>query len=366
MTSHRALKRLVRARMQRTGESYTTAHRHVTAHRVGNRGPGTGHRESALVRTMLARAGLDLTEATVCGLGGGIGFLYAVFEYDAVPYPLLTVVTQHHPTPWVDAVADHLGLELSAVRSAATDAAIRKLARSLDEGLAAWIVVARGVLPWHDDVSPLEQADPYPLVVTGLDGDRFVVLDREEHLLSRDRLAPAWAGHRKGRFAISTVRPGGATDLTAARRAATATTYRHLTGPVLGNSFDVNFGLSGMRRLRDDLADTTSRRGWRRRFGAEPAYAVGLERLADCLTWAYGSPGATRPAYAEFLMEAGLPDAAVLAREAGSRWAAIADAAARATEVEPGAMFADLAARVDEVVAVEERLADDLGRSVAG
>lgn len=97
MTEQRALKQLVRKRMTRTGESYTTAHRHVVGPQLHR------HRESALVRRMLSAAGIDVSEAMVCGLGGGIGFMDAVFEYRAVEHPLLTIVTQHHPGPWVDA-----------------------------------------------------------------------------------------------------------------------------------------------------------------------------------------------------------------------------------------------------------------------
>ena len=55
------------------------------------------HRPSSLCRHLLAHAGLELSEPMVCGLGGGIGFLYAIFEYRTEPNPLLTIVAQHHP-----------------------------------------------------------------------------------------------------------------------------------------------------------------------------------------------------------------------------------------------------------------------------
>lgn len=357
MTGHRSLKKLVRERMARTGESYTTAHRHVTA----GHPRATGHRESALVRRMLASIGVEVSESMTCGLGGGIGFMYAVFEYAAVPSPLLTVVTQHHPTPWAAAVGDHLGLRLATTNSSTADAALDKLSKLVDNAVAPGIVVARGALPWHDDVSPAEAADPYLLVVVGRDGDDLTVLDREEQHVQRAGLGEAWAAHRKGRFEITTFEQGAALDLGTAARRAVLTTHRHLTEPVLGNSFDVNFGLSGMRRLRDDLADTRTKRGWLRRFGSEPAYSVGLGRLADCLTWSYGAPGATRTAYAGFLAESGRNDAAVLATQAGRQWAAIADLAASSDDRVPSATFARLADRLDAVITVEESLAAALG-----
>jgi hypothetical protein len=64
-------------------------------------------------------------------------------------------------------------------------------------------------------------------------------------------------------------------DITAAVADALATTAAHLTGPVLGNSFDVNMGLSGMARLVADLRDGQTRKGWRKRFGDHRAYAFG-------------------------------------------------------------------------------------------
>lgn len=152
MTEHRALERLVRDRMARTGESYTTAHRHVVGRRApapdatapgllpGYRLAGSGeHAPSTLVARLLGRAGVPLSEPMACGLGGGVGFLYAVFEYAQVPHPLLTIVAQHHPQPWLDAAA----------------------------GRAALVTVARGGLPWHRDAGPEEAADPYPVVVAG-------------------------------------------------------------------------------------------------------------------------------------------------------------------------------------------------------
>jgi hypothetical protein len=71
-----------------------------------------------------------------------------VFEYAAVPHPLLTVVTQRHPTPWAEMVGDHLGLGLVTASSSMADAALGKLEKTVDDGMAPGIVAARGALPW--------------------------------------------------------------------------------------------------------------------------------------------------------------------------------------------------------------------------
>lgn len=386
MTDRRALKRLVRERMARTGERYTTAHRHVTARASRALPAGTApgypafgadeHRPSALAAHLLAQAGIEVSEPMACGLGGGIGFLYAVFEYAQVPHPMLTIVAQHHPQPWLDAVGDHLGLTLDRAHSSRPGPALTKLDAALDSGRAAQLTVARGLLPWHDGVPAEEAAEPFDVVVAGRADGRYLVDDEgdEPHTIEAGTLAEAWAGHRKGRFALVTVEPpSAAPDLGVAVRAAVATTHRHLTGPVLGNAFDVNLGLSGMRRLADDLADTRTKRSWLRRFGEAETFAVIARRTAECLTSSYTAPGATRPLYARFLVEAGevagvdTAGAVAAAEDAGRLWTAMADVAGSLDAArDPGATIGSLAELAAEVVQVEERLAAGLADVAAG
>ena len=98
MTEQHNLKKKVRERMERTGESYTSAHRSILAVRPNSRHPGSvpgypafgseQHSPAALCRHMLAVNGVDVSEPMAFGLGGGIGFLYAVFEYKQVSHQL--------------------------------------------------------------------------------------------------------------------------------------------------------------------------------------------------------------------------------------------------------------------------------------
>lgn len=219
---------------------------------------------------IVGRAGLPISEPMTCGLGGGIGFLYAVFEYAAVPHPLLTIVTQHHPAPWLETAAQHRGLTTVSVTSSPVVAAITKLGKAVDGGRPAWVVVGRGHLPWHSDGRPEETADPYPVLVTAHEGSEFILEDDGPiRRIGATDLGVAWAAHRKGRLAVTTVdSSSGTVDLAAAARLAVRTTHAHLTGPVIGNSFDANFGLSGIERLLVDLRDTKTKKGWLRRFGS--------------------------------------------------------------------------------------------------
>jgi Domain of unknown function (DUF4872)/Butirosin biosynthesis protein H, N-terminal len=379
MTEQKSLKKLVRDRMARTGESYTTAHRHITA-RHASAVPGvtpgypgfgaTAHQPSSLVRHLLAQAGLEVSEAIACGLGGGIGFLYAIFEYKQVDHPLLTIVAQHHPQPWVDAVTEHLRLPApQVVTSSAAKPALAKLDRTLNEGRASQLIVGRGFLPWHDADSPEEAADPYPIVVAGRDGGDYLVDDGtpEPLHINSEQLGAAWAAHRKGRFGVTTLQPiETPVDLADAIRSSIDTTVRHLTGPVLGNSFDVNMGLSGMAKLVTELRDVTTKAGWTRRFGTPESFRIGMTRLADCLTWAHTAPGGTRPLYAEFLTEAGpiagldFADAAASAALSGARWTTIADAAWSAREAMDTSVLARIADLADEALTAETAMVGQL------
>lgn len=379
MTERKGLKRIVRARMERTGETYTTAHRTVAARRPRPLPPGLvpgyrtfgreRHHHSSLVRNMLAQAGLPLTEAMVCGLGGGVGFLYAVFEYAAVPHPLLTIVAQHHPQPWVTTVLGHLDVPWTEQHSTSPSAAMAKLRRSLAAGRPVWCTVQRSALPWQ---APgwygADAADPYPVVVAGLDGDTLYVDDTTDHprAIEAEVFAAAWSGHRKGRHHMLTINPGVGTGTGRARAVAPAVsmTTAHLTGPVLGNAFDVNMGLSGMAKFAAELRGQRARTAWRRRFAADPAFAHAMLRLDECLQREHTAPDATRPIYADFLDEAVplLPNvdaagAAGLFRQSSARWRAITELA-RGTNTEPSSrpeLFNEIADHVEAARDVESQ-----------
>ena len=346
MTDKRHLKKLVRERMARTGESYSTARRQVLAKAPGRStlpdGLVTGydrfgaehHHPSGLVGHLLRQAGYGpYSEAMVCGLGGGIGFMYAMFEYTNIP-PLMTIVMQHHPDPWLPAVLGTLSIGYAEEHSTSPTAALKALRAFLADGRPVYCDVDRGGLPWHAGELSLP-SDPYGVVVAGESDGAFHLDDRDRapHTLPVDEFMAAWSGHKKGRHHRVTVEPAtGRPDLAAAIKQAIATTVGHLTGPVLGNAFDVNFGFSGMARLADQLRDDRTKSGWARRLTDPGAFAWTVRRLHDCLEVEYTAPGGTRPLYADFLDEAGHGGAADLFRESARHWSALADRAAETAD----------------------------------
>jgi hypothetical protein len=360
MTEHRHLKKLVRERMTRTGESYSTARRHVVTAAAREQAPalpqglvpgydlfgGGQHRLSALAAHLLREAGYTaphtgepFTEAMAVGLGGGIGFMYAVFEYKGWP-PLMTIVAQHHPEPWLPAVLGRLGVRFTEEHNTAPKPALAALHRALDGGRPLYCTVDLTALPWH--AGELAHSEvPYEVVVAGR-RDGTLYLDDSSVVpmaMPEADFAAAWARHKKGRHHRIVLDPGpAAVDLPAAIRSAIGTTVAHLTGPVLGHSFDSNFGFSGMAKLADQLRDTRTKSGWAKRFGTPVNFFHGVRRLYECLELQFTAPGATRPAYADFLDEAApvlrapmLNEAAAIFRESGAAWSRVADRAAEAT-----------------------------------
>ncbi|MGW1541998.1 BtrH N-terminal domain-containing protein [Streptomyces sp. NPDC002309] len=332
MTDQRGFKKLVRERMARTGESYTTARRHVLAKaaRAQVSAPTTGlayaefgtdqHHEASLIRHAL---GSVHDEALVAGLAGGVGFMYFVFEYRGLP-PLLTIVSQHHPQPWVPAALDRLRVPYEVRHS--SKPRWTELREALDAGRPVFCAVDKSRLPWHG-MEPGFGADAYTVVVAGHDGDTLYVDDEAAgpHALGMEEFGAAWSAYRKGRHQMI-VPTGPATGAPDVEGAITAT-VGHLTGPVLGNKFDVNFGFSGMEKLAAQLRDTRTKTGWERRFGGPVPFFHGVRRLYECLEVEYTAPGATRPLYADFLDLAGRSDAAALFREAARCWERVASLA---------------------------------------
>jgi hypothetical protein len=199
---------------------------------------------------------------------------------------------------------DHLVLPYGQRHSTSAAKAMADL-RGVAADRPVYCTVDRTKLPWHRHAHPFTAADPYGVLVTAVDGAAVSVDDGHGvHDVTDDGFAAAWTGHRKGRHRRLVVGDDAATatvDLPSAVRRAIRLTVGHLTGPVLGNSFDVNFGLSGMAKLAGQLGDARGRDGWARRFDGHLDLA--LRRVDECLEREYTAPGATRPLYAAYLTE---------------------------------------------------------------
>jgi len=113
MTTNKAFKRVVRARIAKTGERYAAARRSlIDSDTVGQAPPSTVetaagrthqlrgglHPETATLANVLANQGVvsgltgePLTEATILGIGGGLGAGYILWEFKSHGTPILTL-----------------------------------------------------------------------------------------------------------------------------------------------------------------------------------------------------------------------------------------------------------------------------------
>ncbi len=353
MTSNKHLKDAVRARMTRTGERYTTAHRHLTGAASTPAPPGVvqgypafgggRHHDSALLSHVLAAAGVvaahdsaPLDEPMVAGLAGGIGFMYFSFSY-AGELPTMTIVPRIHPRPFLPGALERAGVGHRVVETTSAAKAARELDAALAAGRTPICTVDRAALAHQTWADRFPGAEPYEVAVIGRRGDHVLLDDDclEPVAVPADAFAAARAGHRKSRHRMIVVEPAAdPVDLVPAIRSSVAVTVHDLTEDVMPGNFAGNFGLRGLARWADAVADRRGAKGWSRLFDSGPAFVHAMRRLHDCLTYDYSSPGAMRPLYADFLTSAAaltadpaLRAAADEYARAGELWAAIADAA---------------------------------------
>jgi hypothetical protein len=399
MPTDKDFKRLVRARMGKTGESYTTARAHLRPHRdpgtpgdPGQSGPLQGrHPDTAALARLLAALGVadpatgrPLSEATCLGISGGIGVAYFVFEYEEEELTtfylggrLNSYVQKQDAT---QAALDRLGVPAQLRRTSGPATAERQLRAALDQGRPVIVTVDvarllyRAVPDWLCGMTPQD-------VLVELRGAEPVLWD----------LAPApipvtWAELAEARAGVRSVKhrlvvaepPEGPLDLAGAAAAGIADAWAGMLDPPMRN-----FGAPGLVKWAELLTSTRDPRGWPRLLAAPGRQFQLLTWLYDWVETAGTGGGFFRAMYADFLEAAAGPlDRAELAelagdyRELAAAWTALAQAALAAGGDGPLARAATLldrrrqlveergAAAADELAAVQAEL-DELARDTA-
>src|SRR5688572_25915838 len=145
MTKNRDFKKLVRARMARTGERYAAARANLSGATTAAPVPVAGaHPETAALARMLAVGGVrgpdggPASEALLLGLGGGLGAACFVFEYKGHT-PTFYVATRCQPQyaydpGFVRTAAERLGAVCDVAESSSAAAAAKKLAARVAQG----------------------------------------------------------------------------------------------------------------------------------------------------------------------------------------------------------------------------------------
>jgi hypothetical protein len=169
MTAHKHLKERIRARMARTGESYTTARRHVLNALPPSDYQLTGgvHPDTHAIAGVLANRGMldpstgrPLSEAMVLGVGGGLGAGYILWEFKA--HDLRTLVlgfrnSWQYPDRWAAKTCQRLGVPADVHETGS--------ARRAEEQLRAAVGQGVPVIAWAD-----QQALGYRYLPAWLEG----------------------------------------------------------------------------------------------------------------------------------------------------------------------------------------------------
>jgi hypothetical protein len=380
MTTHKHLKERIRARMARTGESYTTARRHVlnalppSEYRL----VGGVHPDTHAIAGVLANRGLlaphtgqPLTEAMVLGAGGGLGAGYILWEFKAHDLPNLVLGFRNswqYPDRWARKVCQRLGVPADVHETGSAARADTQLRAAVDQGVPAIAWADQQLLGYRHLPARLEGYGGHPVTVYGVDRHAAVAPGRrssvpgahatgvpEPHdeemrrrhstvaLVDDRNLAPltvpldalaaarARVGSYKHRLLVLDA-PAAELDtgrLRAAVRDGLAEQVEHL-----GRRSD-SFSLPAFRKWARLLTDTANAKAWPKVF-ADQAGLFGAcisvyENLAAEASWGGGH---LRGLYAGFLDEAaGLLDAPTLTgaaaayRQAAARWQEVADTA---------------------------------------
>ena len=321
MTAHKKLKELIRARMEKTGESYMTARRHV----VGGEGhvPDVGvHPDTSALARVLGDAGIGgpdgrLSEALLLGIGGGLGAGYILWEFapesDHRPSPhapggrRIVVIgfrnRWQYPDRWLDTLLDRVGVEFRRDQTSGMVKARRQLDEALTTGHSVMLDVSVADLPyWH--LPPEESGEwGYPIAVVGADSDRYEVDDRNSGRLTVPVGAMATARGRipsyKNRMVV--VEPADALTadrLSGAIEAGLADAVEHLASR--SDSFSLPAFTKWARMMTSDAG-----KGWKRVFADRVGLWGALRSTHEAVSDIGIAGGSLRPLYAEFLAEAG-------------------------------------------------------------
>jgi hypothetical protein len=377
MTTDKAFKRVVRARMAKTGERYSAARRTLIegatdGHRAeptadadtpsGYQMRGGLHPETATLANVLGNQGVvsgvtgePLTEAAIFGIGGGVGAGYILWEFQSHGGPVLTLGFRNqwqYPSRWTGKTLDRLAIEHDLHETGGAKGAREALDARLDAGVPVIASVdLQAIGTWG---RPDAESGVFGLVVVvfGRDADgSYLVDDRGRNPF---RVSPAVMAAARGRIRSfkhrivglrTTPGPIPADRLRAAMRAGLEDQVDHL------RSASDSFSLAAWRKWARLMTDERTAKAWPRVFADGDGLFGSLSAIHEQVDGQVGPWGGhLRELYATSLDEAAvaldnpaLGDAARAWRDVADRWEELADAA-----VPP-----DLDGAADAVEAVE-------------
>jgi Butirosin biosynthesis protein H, N-terminal/Domain of unknown function (DUF4872) len=348
MTAHKHLKERIRARMARTGESYTTARRHVL-----NALPpaeyellGGVHPDTHAIAGVLANRGLlhpdtgqPLSEALVLGVGGGLGAGYILWEFKARDLRSLVFGFRNswqYADRWATKTCRRLGVPAAVHETGSARKADADLRAAVGQGVPAIAWADQQALGYRHLPAWLEGYGGGPVTVYGVDDGAGVALvdDRNRAPLTVPLPALAAARARVGSYKHRLLvldAPAAELDADGLRRAVRdglAEQVEHLSRR------SDSFSLPAFRKWARLLTDRRNAKGWPTVFADRVSLFDACLSVYENLEPSGSDGGNLRGLYAAFLDEAaGLLDAPALGtaaaayREAAARWHEVAETA---------------------------------------
>ena len=353
MTAHKHLKQRVRARMDKTGESYSTARRRLLEKLAspdsGWHLPGCVPATTAL-RILLTHAGVraphtgqPFTEAMLFGIAGGIGIGVFSFFYEKEGFASLYLAGRHlfHDfEQYLTAACERFGLKPVVQESSGGKSAEKQLRTALAEygPCIAWVDAAllphRG-MPAHFAGSAYHVVTVYSIDDAGgtaLIGD----LTDEPVSIPLEALTAARGRIKKDKHRLLSLPKAqpGQLDLGALVGAGLKACHHGLSGGAGFKNARTNFSLDSVALLAERLHGSKDHERWERVFAPGPRFWRGLTSVCEYVEYHGTGGGLCRPLFAESLTEAAdALDAANLRELAGrydalgKKWSELADAA---------------------------------------
>ncbi len=363
MTSKKQLKARVRARMAKTGESYTTARLHVAGRAEvaadgGWRFSGGRHPSSAAIASVLADQGAAVSEPLVFLAGGGIGAGYILWEFrhDDSRHVVLGFRNQwQYHDRWMAKTLGRLGVPYEEHRTAGVRAAATRLDTELDAGRPCIVLPDRYHLGYWHLPAALDGYGGHPVVAYRRDEDGVYLDDRGRAPIHvpRERFDAARARVSSYRNVLHVLRPDGPPD-EATLAAAALDGLRDCVAHLSATSD--SFSLPAWRKWARLLVDTRNAKAWPKVFADRRGLAGALLSIWEGAQPVGMDGGNLRDLFADALDEAaallarpGLAEPAARFREIQGLWHELAEEALPA-RVPEFARIRELTAAVKESV----------------
>jgi hypothetical protein len=355
MTAHKHLKQLVRTRMQKTGERYTVARRHVISKaQQQNQNPAARWHfpgnvpATTALRILLTHHGVraphtgePFSEAMLFGIAGGIGIGVFSFYYEREDFASFYIAGRqqwHDDAAYLQDALALFGIKPVIRETAGAKAAEQQLREALAQSdpCVAWVDMAE--LPHRALPSMMSGSGYHVVVVYGINDTEGTALigDLTDDPISLPMadLARSRARIKKQKHRLLSIASANAKrELGELVRAGLRRCHHGLQHPTLPGMKN-NAKLEALRVWAQRMHGSKEKESWERLFRPGINLWRGLCWVYDFIE-CYGTGGGLcRPLFAEFLNEAaealGQPELAALSEqyaELGRRWSELADAA---------------------------------------